>query len=155
LTALPFTLQQLDRYLEGTLELDEILGLSAADVATLRARAQQHLDGRRHERALVALELLAALDRHDPLPALHAVDLLLGLGRSSAAAARARQLHEREPLALHGLVAVAETDLAAGEVRPAAEKLARAVARDPEGRTRAGARARAIAARAHAAVAAG
>ncbi len=143
--------QELDRYLAGERELRDVLGLEPAYVAQLRGRAQFYLDGGHHERALIMLEMLEALDRTDPLPTLHAIAVLLELGRSRDAEEKADELLARAPGDPDALVAKAEVKLARGELVPAAELLGNVVARDPHGTTAAARRALALAARADAA----
>ncbi len=143
--------QEVDRYLAGNTELKDVLGLDPAYLAKLRGRAQFYVDGGHRERALIMLEMLEALDRTDPLPTLHAIAVLLELGRSREAEEKADELLARSPGDPDALVAKAEVKLARGELVPAAELLGRVVARDPGGKTAASRRALALAARADAA----
>ena len=145
----PFDDSDLKAFEDGEVELRELLGLDPDYLDQLRGRAQWYLDGGHDDRALIMLEMLEALDRKDKLPALHAVDVLLRLGRSTEARAKVEALLERDPDDADALVALAEVRIAAGELAPAAELLERVVRNDPDGRTLAGARARVVASRAH------
>jgi len=142
--------QDIKSYAAGTRELRDLLGIDGATYDALRGRAQFFLDGGHRERALIVLEMLEELDRTDALPVLVAVEVLLELGRSDAAAEKIHRLLARDANDADALVALAELKIAIGELVPAADVLARVLEGDPEGRSAAGARARAVAARAHA-----
>ena len=79
------------------------------------------------------LEMLEELDRTDTLPTLHAIDVLLVLGRSDAAEAKINRLlsrNRRDPMAR---VAQAELLIRGGQLLPAAKLLEQVVAEDPVG----------------------
>lgn len=133
----------------GFRELKDLLGLGPDHLERLRGRAQFFIDGGHYERALIMLEMLEALDRNDTLPTLLAIDSLLALGRSDGAEAKARALLARDPDDGDALVALAEVQIAVGDLVPAAATLERVVTRDPDGVTEAGRRALAVAAAAY------
>jgi len=142
--------KELTAYADGTIELKDLLGLGPDFLEQLKGRAQFFIDGGHHERAVMMLEMLEELDRADSLPTLLAIDSLLAQGHSDAAEAKVRALLERDPESPDALVALAEVQIAAGEMVPAAETLVRVIDTDPEGTTDAGRRAMAVAAAAHA-----
>lgn len=144
------TERQTAAYLNGEVELKDLLGLSPEYVADLRGRAQFFLDGGHDERALIMLELLEDLDRTDMVPTLLAVDVLLRLGRSDAAQAKADALSACAPQCDDAQVACAKVKLAIGEWARAAQLLKGVLARDPQARTSAGRSARALANEAYA-----
>lgn len=133
-------------------ELKDLLGLEPECLEQLRGRAQFFVDEGHLERALMMLEMLGELDRTDSLVTLLTIDTLLALGRSNEAEARVRSLLERNPEEASAIVALAEVQIAGGELAEAAQTLARVIDADPEGMTEAGQRARAVAALAHARV---
>ncbi|MEL6547243.1 MAG: hypothetical protein AAFQ82_21645, partial [Myxococcota bacterium] len=71
---------EVQRYLEGKVELGELLGMGAERLEQLKGRAQFYLDGGHHERALIMLEMIEELDRTDHTAKLLAVEVLLALG---------------------------------------------------------------------------
>jgi len=144
------TQKHVDDYAAGKVELATLLGLSPEYVTDLRGRAQFFIEGGHDERALIMLEMLEELDRSDTLPTLLAIEVLQKLGRSDAAEEKIERLLARDPHDLDALVAKAELLIATGELAPAAATLEAVVERDPDGRTDAGKRARAVAARASA-----
>jgi predicted Zn-dependent protease len=152
MTMEPLTQAQVDAYLAGRLEMKSLLHLSADDLAKLRGRAQFFYDGHHDERALIMLEMLEELDRHDTLPTLMAIDVLLRLGRSDSAEEKIDRLLARDPTDADALVAQAELHLACGRLVPAAAILAQVIERDPDTKTAAGQRARVVAARGYALV---
>ncbi len=131
-------------------ELREVLGVDAGYLRQLKGRAQFFLEGGHHERALIVLELLEALDEGDTAVTLAAIDVLVALGRTDAAEERVQRLLSRDPRDTQALVAKAHVLLSAGELGPAAALLAQVIAADPSGTSAASRRARAIAAAAHA-----
>ena len=140
----------LEAYCAGTKELVEVLGVEPGYVEKLKGRTQLFLDTGNFERALIMLEMLEALDRRDPLPALLAVDVLLRLGWSDRAETKINARLQANPQDLSFLVAKAELLIAIGELHTAARTLQRVVDADPEQQTAPGKRARAVAAHAHA-----
>ncbi len=82
------TTHDLERYLGGRVNLQSLLGLGAHELEPLRGRAQFYIDGGHHERALIMLEMLEALDESDDLVKLHLGTVLLALGRSREAQER-------------------------------------------------------------------
>ena len=139
----------IEGYAAGRAELKDLLGLTPAYLELLRGRAQLFVDGGHTERALIMLEMLEALDRRDPMPALIAAELLLDDGRSDAAEAKIEAVLAHTPGEPNALVAKAELKIAIGELVPAAAILRSVIDRDPQGKTAAGRRAVAVAARAH------
>jgi predicted Zn-dependent protease len=144
----PTSTMDVNGYLEDRLELKHLLGIDPSYLELLRGRAQLFIDGGHTERALIMLEMLEELDRNDPMPSLIAAELLLGEGRSDEAEAKIDAILARTPGEALALVARAELKIAIGELVPAAALLARVIGGDPEGRTAAGRRALAVAARA-------
>ncbi len=88
---------RLEAYDRGEVELKDLIGLDEETMERLRGRAQFFLDGDHTERALIMLEMLEALDRRDPRPALLAADLLLSEGRSDAAEEKIEARLARDP----------------------------------------------------------
>ncbi len=131
-------------YEGGNQELKDLLGVDKAALAELRGRTQFFLDHGSRERALIMLEMLEALDRTDPVPAILAAEQLIALGRSGAAQDKLERVLARAPDHADALVALAQAKIAAGELLPAAEILKRVLTRDAEGRTPAGRRALAV-----------
>ncbi|MEK7703776.1 MAG: tetratricopeptide repeat protein [Myxococcota bacterium] len=144
------TNQHVDAYVGGKIELVDLLGVDADTLDKLRGRAQFFLDGGHRERALIMLEMLEELDRRDKLPTLLAIEVLLELGRSDAARDKIDALLARDAHDPDALVALAELRLATGELVAAANLLRTVIEVDPDAKTSAGARAQAVAARAHA-----
>jgi predicted Zn-dependent protease len=135
---------QMEEWENGKVELAELIGLDAPTMRNLRGRAQLFLDGGHHERALIMLEMLEALDRKDPLPKLLAIGVLLELGRSDEAEQKLDELDPKEPATQ---VARAELLVASGQLAPAAKLLQQVVDRHPS--TEHARRALAVAKRAH------
>lgn len=135
----------LQDYLDGKKELGETLGLGAEAIETLRGRAQFFIDGGHHERALMMLEMLAALDRNDLVVALLVVETQLALGLSDAADGKLDELEAH--FGKHADITVSRADLLlrTGHIAPAAELLRQVLAEDPQAQTRAGQRAQAVA----------
>jgi Flp pilus assembly protein TadD len=142
------TQKQLDAYAAGEVELKELLAISPEYLAQLKGRAQFFLDGGHRQRALMMLEMLEELDRTDPLPTLLAIEVLLQLGQSDTAEQKIHRLLALRPNDPQALVALAELKLAIGEMVPAADLLKKVIETDAQAKTPAGARARAVAARA-------
>lgn len=145
-----FSTQELQAYENGTVELKQLLGLSEDYLSALKGRAQFFVDGGHRERALIMLEMLCALDRHDPAPALLAAELYLEDGASDTAEAHIEAVLARAPNCAEALVAKAELLLRSGELTSAAALLRSVLATDSRGQTSAGQRALAVAAQAHA-----
>jgi len=145
----PTTTMKLEGYLKNTTELRDLLGIDSGYLELLRGRAQLFIDGGHTERALIMLEMLEELDRKDPVPSLIAADLLLREGRSDEAEAKIDRVLARSPNEPQALVARAELLIAIGELTSAAAILRQVIAGDPDGKTAAGRRALAVAARAH------
>ncbi len=141
------TTQNLERYLAGRVSLQSVLGLGEHDLEPLRGRAQFYIEGGHHERALIVLEMLEALDESDDLVKLHVAAVLLALGRSSEAQDRVETVLARRPDHADAKVSLAEIRLATGDLVGAAALLREVVARDPSGTSAAARRASAVAAR--------
>ncbi len=141
--------KNIEAWVAGERELGELVGVTEEELELLKGRAQYFLDGGHDERALMMLEMIEALSRKEKLATLLAVEVLLRLGRSDAAEQKIEALLARDPDDADALVAKAELLIATGAMAPAAELLTRVLAADGEGRTAAGARARAVAHRAH------
>jgi predicted Zn-dependent protease len=129
--------------------MQELVQLSAEQLAALRKRAQALIDAGHDEGALVLIEMLTELDRRDQRAALKAVDLLLGLGRSTEAAERVTVILKADPMSYDGLLARAKVALATGAWGLAAATLEDLIKRDPEAKTESGQRAHALARDAH------
>jgi tetratricopeptide (TPR) repeat protein len=141
---------QLKHYLAGKIELASILEMTPQQMEQLRGRAQFFVDGEHDERAIIMLEMLEELDRTDIRPTLVAIDVLLRMGQSDAAKAKVDMLFARDAKSLDALTARAKVELAMGDWGKAAATLKELAAKDPNAKTDAGKRGRAIAAKAHA-----
>jgi predicted Zn-dependent protease len=141
------TTQDLERYTAGRISLQALLGLGEHELEPLRGRAQFYIDGGHHERALIILEMLEALDEADDLVKLHLAAVLLALGRSQEAQERVEAILARHPDHADAKVSLAEIRLAAGDLVGAAALVQDVVARDPDGGTAAARRARGVALR--------
>ena len=146
----PKVAAQVDAYLAGKQELHAIMGLSPEQMEQFRGRAQFFIDGEHDERALIMLEMLEELDRTDARPTLAAIDVLLRMGQSDAAREKVAGLEARDPKGVNALAGRAAVQVALGEWAQAAATLAELAKRDPDAKTDAGKRGRALAAKAYA-----
>jgi predicted Zn-dependent protease len=87
----------LQRYLDGQATLKDALGISTEYLSQLRGRAQYYVDAGQWERALIMLDMVAALDRSDSAAELLAAEVELRMGRSFAAESRIRAVLESQP----------------------------------------------------------
>lgn len=144
------TEQQLEDWQAGKVELKDLIALDGDYMEQLKGRAQFFLDGKHHERALIMLEMLEELDRRDPLPTWLGIEILLEMGQSDSAGEKVDLLRERHGDAPEVWVAEAELLMGLGQLVPAAAAIEKVLAKDPDGKTPAGARALSLAARGHA-----
>jgi predicted Zn-dependent protease len=136
----------IQQYENGQKELCSLLGFREIDMARIRNRTQQFLDNRDWHRALMMLDMLAALDRHDTQPHVLAAEVLKQQGQLDIAESRLRQVIGRDPKNMALQVALADILLHAGELGEATVLLQAIVRNDPNGRTASGQRARVVAA---------
>lgn len=139
-----------DAYLAGSKELHSIIGFTPEQMEQFRGRAQFFIDGEHDERALIMLEMLEELDRKDARPTLAAIDVLLRMGQSDAAKEKVAGLEARDGKGVDVLAGRAALQVGMGEWAQAAATLNELAKRDPDAKTDAGKRGRALAARAYA-----
>ena len=123
---------EMRRYLDGKVELRELLESDAELLAKRKGRAQFFIDGGHDERAVIMLEMLEELDRTDRTATLLAVEILLKLGLSDRAEEKVHALLERDAGDPDARVARAQLDLSTGRWYDAAATLQSVIDEDPE-----------------------
>ncbi|MEM6533428.1 MAG: tetratricopeptide repeat protein [Myxococcota bacterium] len=141
---------EVERYLNGEVELRDLLGLDTQLLEQIKGRAQFFVDGEHSERALILLEMLEELDRNDRTASLIAIEVLLREGLSDRAQAKVEMLLTRAPEDPDVLVAKAQYELAVGRWHEAAATLERVIEADPGAEAEATQRALVLAQAAHA-----
>lgn len=133
------------KLMHGEIELPKILGIDAAAIERLRARAQFYINDEQLERALIMLRMVSVLDGTDTMAAVVTARLLLKLGRGSEAESLLERIVAREPDHLEALAATARVHCEAGQLPRAALAIERILRLDPDFRSRAGKEAQALA----------